>query len=865
MVTPIAKILRPVKIEEEMRSSYLDYAMSVIVSRALPDVRDGLKPVQRRILYAMDEMGIRPNTPYRKSARIVGEVLGKYHPHGDSPVYEAMVRMAQDFSMRYPLIDGQGNFGSVDDDPPAAMRYTEARLAALAGELLADIDQETVDFLPNFDDSLNEPVVLPSRVPNLLVNGASGIAVGMATSIPPHSLREVCGAIIHLIDYPDASLGDLMRSVRGPDFPTAGIIIGAREEIQNAYATGHGRVMVRAQAAIEEIRGNRYAIVVTELPYQVNKATLVARIATLAKNHGIEGISEVRDESDRDGMRMVVELRRDAQSLKVLANLYKHTAMQSAFHINMLALVDGQPVVLPLKQTLQHYITFRQEVVRRRSQYELRKAQERAHLLEGLLVALNNLDAVIALIRNAQEVEAARQGLMERFGLSQAQAQGILDMQLRRLAALEQQKIREEHQELAQKIGDLEALLADPQKVLAVVAQETRQVREKFGNPRRTRIEDGDVEQSREELEVQQEVVITLSRRSYVKRIPSDTYNRQRRGGKGVRGMTTRGDDVVEHLLIADTHDTLLFFTNLGKVFSLRGFDIPADTSRTTRGLPMVNLIALGPQERVQAIVAVAPRDDEGDLLFGTRRGEVKRMPLQHLKNIRSSGLIAMNLKAGDELISASRAKGEQHVLLVTEQGQAVRFPVQNLPLRSRTAGSVKGIRLKAGDRVVAMEVVAPEVAPEDILLLLSQQGYGKRTRIRNFPTHNRGGQGVRAFSVNNKTGPLAAVRVVPLDCEEIMVGSARAQVIRINVAEIPILGRITQGVILWRPGKGDHVVSVACVSEGGQETPDPAVDSKPARAARERPAHETNGKGVEPPFQGELPLDSVDGHQPEA
>ena len=885
MVTQIGRIL-PIKIEEEMRSSYLDYAMSVIVARALPDVRDGLKPVQRRILYAMHEMGLAPNTPYRKSARIVGEVMGKFHPHGDSAIYDAMVRMAQPFSMRHVLVDGQGNFGSVDDDPPAAMRYTEARLTALAEEVLVNIEQETVDFAPNFDAALNEPLVLPARFPNLLVNGASGIAVGMATSIPPHNLREVCGALVYLIDHPEASLEELMRQVKGPDFPTGGIMVGGKEGIRSAYATGHGKVTVRAQTTIEELRGNRYAVIVTELPYQVNKATLVARIAELAKDRRIEGISEVRDESDREGMRIVVELRRDGQPQKVLNNLYKHTAMQSAFHINMVALVDGQPVVLSLKQALQHYLVFRQEVVRRRSQFELRKAQERAHLLEGILLALNNLDAVIALIRNAQDVEAARQGLMERFGLTQPQAQAILEIQLRRLAALERQRVMDEHQELVQKIKDLEELLADPQKVLAMVAQETKETREKFGNARRTRITEEDVEQSREELEVQREVVITLSRRQYVKRIPSETYHQQRRGGKGVRGMATREDDVVEHFLITDTHDNLLFFTNLGKVYALRCYDIPADTSRTTRGLPLMNLINLGQQERVQAIVAVAPRDAEGDLIFGTRKGEIKRMPLAHLSNIRSNGLIAMNLKAGDELVSAGRAGPDRQVLLVTEQGQAIRFPAEILPVRSRTAGSVKGIRLKAGDRVIGMAVVESEA----ILLLLSQQGHGKRTRLRNFPTHNRGGQGVRAFNVNKKTGPLAAVKVVPPDCQEVMVGSAKAKVIRIGVAQIPILGRVTQGVILWRPGEGDQVVSVACMSSEDETPPVAATKKKPPTstngntravvgkkpapgpgreakkappAADEKPSPSPNGEATNLPQQGRLPLEE-NGHQPE-
>jgi len=811
MVTQIGRVL-PVKIDEEMRNSYLDYAMSVIVARALPDVRDGLKPVQRRILFAMSQMGIGPATPYRKSARIVGEVMGKFHPHGDSAIYEAMVRMAQDFSMRHALVDGQGNFGSTDDDPPAAMRYTEARLEALANELLANIDQDTVNLIPNFDASTDEPAVLPARFPNLLVNGASGIAVGVATNIPTHNLAEVCDAFLYLIEHPEASLEELMRSIPGPDFPTGGLMVGSREGLLSAYATGHGRVILRAKADIEELRGNRYAVVVTELPYQINKATLVARIAELAKDRRIEGISDIRDESSREGTRMVVELKRDSRPKKVLADLYKHTAMQSVFHINLLALVDGQPVVLSLKQALQHFLVFRQEVVRRRAQYDLGKAQERIHLLDGILIALNNLDAVIALIRNAPDVDAARQGLMVQFSLSQIQAQAILEIQLRRLAALERQRVLDEAQEVQQRIRELEELLADPQKVLAVVAQETRDVRDKYGDPRRTQIVEGELGQSEEEMEPPQEVVITLSRRGYVKRIPSDTYQRQRRGGKGVRGMSTREDDVVEHLLTASTRDVLFFFTNQGRVYPLRCYDLPADTSRTTRGMPIVNLLNMAPQERVQALLAVASEDWAGDLLLGTRRGAVKRMPIQELRHLRGRGLIAINVKAGDEVVSVGRAQEGQEVLLVTQQGQAIRFPVIGVTLHSRLAGSVKGIRLSADDQVVAMEVVDPEAR----LLLLSQQGYGKLTPMRSFPTHRRGGKGVRAMTVNDKTGPLATAKVIK-GGGEIVLGSALAQVIRIDVAEIRILGRGTQGTILWRPAEGDRVVSVARIIPRGQ------------------------------------------------
>ena len=817
MVGRIGNIL-PVNIEEEMRNSYLDYAMSVIVSRALPDVRDGLKPVQRRILHAMQEMGIGPNSQYRKSARIVGEVMGKYHPHGDAPVYEAMVRLAQDWSLRYPLVDGQGNFGSIDNDPAAAMRYTEARLRTIAMQLITDIDQDTVPFAGNFDNSMQEPTVLPSRIPNLLVNGASGIAVGMATNIPPHNLSEVCSGIDYLIKNPAATTDELLKYVKGPDFPTSGSIIGGREGIRDAYATGRGKVVVRATTTIEELRNNRYAVIVSELPYQVNKADLVSRIANLIKDRRLEGASEIRDESDRDGMRIVVELRRDAQPQKVISNLYKHTAMQSAFHINMIALVDGQPQILTMKQALQHYIDFRVDVIRRRSEYQLSRARERAHLLEGLLIALQDIDTVISLIRNADDADAARTSLMTSLDLSREQAQGILDMQLRRLAALESQRIIDEHAELVKTIQDLEALLASQQRVLETVSEETSSLKKQFGDRRRTKILEGPVEQTREDLEIHQQIVVTLSRRQYIKRIPGDTYHQQRRGGKGVRGMTTRDDDIVEQLIVADTHDTLLFFTNLGRVYALRAFDLPPDVSRTTRGVPLVNLIAMSGQERVQALLAVSSLAESGSLLLATRKGQIKRMPLTNLQNIRKSGLIAMKIKADDELVAAQYSTDDQDALMVSRNGQALRFRVDSLPLRSRTAGSIRGLRLKPTDELVSMDVVLPEGS----LLLLSENGYGKLTKLKAFPAHNRGGQGIRAFAVNAKTGPLAAVRIMSGEEKEIMVGSAQAQVIRLDTHEIPTLGRATQGVILWRPAPRDKVISVAFVSEPTEDNKEP-------------------------------------------
>jgi DNA gyrase subunit A len=809
MVGRIGNIV-PVNIEDEMRNSYLDYAMSVIVSRALPDVRDGLKPVQRRILHAMQEMGIGPNSQFRKSARIVGEVMGKYHPHGDAPVYEAMVRLAQDWSLRYPLVEGQGNFGSVDNDPAAAMRYTEARLQTIAMQLIIDIDQDTVPFIGNFDNSMQEPTVLPSRVPNLLVNGASGIAVGMATNIPPHNLSEICSGIDHLIENPAATIEDLLKYIKGPDFPTGGSIVGGSEGIRSAFATGRGKVVVRATATIEELRNNRYAVIVSELPYQINKADLVSRIAGLIKERRLEGASEIRDESDRDGMRIVVELRRDAQPQKVISNLYKRTAMQSAFHINMIALVDGQPQILTIKQALQHYIDFRVDVIRRRSEYQLSRAKDRAHLLEGLLIALQDIDTVISLIRNADDADAARESLMTSLTLSREQAQGILDMQLRRLAALESQRIIDEHEALVKTIQDLEALLASQQRVLETVSEETRALKKQFGDRRRTKIIDGAIEQTREDLEIHQQIVVTLSRRQYIKRIPGDTYHQQRRGGKGVRGMTTRDDDIVEQLIVADTHDTLLFFTNLGRVYALRAFDLPPDVSRTTRGVPLVNLIAMTGQERVQALLAVPSLSESGNLLLATQKGQIKRMPLSSLQNIRKSGVIAMKIKPKDELVTAQYASDDQDALMVSKNGQALRFRIDSLPLRSRTAGSIRGLRLKSDDELVSMDVVLPEGS----LLLLSENGYGKLTKLKAFPTHNRGGQGIRAFAVNAKTGQLAAVRIMSGDEKEIMVGSAQAQVIRLDTHEIPTLGRATQGVILWRPSSRDKVISVAFVSE---------------------------------------------------
>ena len=800
--------VRPVKIEDEMQTSYLDYAMSVIVSRALPDVRDGLKPVQRRILYALNDMGLHYNSPYKKSARIVGEVLGKYHPHGDTAVYDAMVRMAQDFSMRYPLVDGQGNFGSVDNDPPAAMRYTEARLSRIAGEILADIEKDTVDFTPNFDGSLKEPVVLPARLPNLLLNGAAGIAVGMATNIPPHNLVELCDGISYLIDHPEATIDDLIKLIPGPDFPTGGILEG-REGISSAYTTGHGRMVVRAKAHIEEAaKGGRYQIVVTELPYQTNKATLVERIAELAKNKRIDGISEVRDESDREGMRVVIELRREGQAQQILNNLYKHTAMQSSFFANMLALVDGQPKVITLKGALLNYIDFRRQIITRRSRFDLARAKERAHILEGFKIALDNLDAVIATIRRSQTVESARENLMKQFKLSQIQAQAILDMQLRRLAALERKKITDEYTEVLKIIAYLEDLLANPKKIDFLIKDEVGELKSKYGDPRRTEISDEEIRDfSDEDLIPKQPMVVTLSNRGYIKRVATDTYRQQHRGGRGIIGMETKEADTVRQLLVASTHHNLLFFTDRGRVFQLKCYDIPRESSRTARGMPIVNLLSIDTKERVTAVVAITAFSEDKFLVIATSKGEVKKTSLAEFSSVRSSGLIAMDLEQGDELIAARLAGADDHVILITESGQSIKFAVSDLRAASRTSGGVRGIRVAADDRVVAMDVVDPDAH----LFVISAYGFGKRTPLDSYPLQARGGSGVRTFKVVEKTGKVIAASVV-YPRQGLMLISAKGIVIRTTIDDIPIIGRDTQGVSVMKVEPGDKVASFSAL-----------------------------------------------------
>ncbi len=795
-----------VRIEDEMRDSYLDYAMSVIVSRALPDVRDGLKPVQRRILFGMQELGVGPNSSFKKTARIVGEVMGKFHPHGDSAIYDALVRMAQDFTMRYPLVTGQGNFGSIDGDPPAQMRYTEARLAPIASEMIADLDRNTVDFQPNFDDTINEPIVMPSRLPNLLLNGASGIAVGMATNIPPHNLIEICDAVVAVIDNPEISIDALLEIVKGPDFPTAAMIFN-QAEIRQAYATGRGRITMRARMELEESKAGRHQIVVTELPYQTNKATLLERIADMVRSKRIEGISDLRDESDRHGMRVVIELGRTATYQSVRNQLYKHSALQSTFAFNMLALDGGQPKTLNLRDALQAFVNHRREVIRRRSEFDLEKARERAHILEGLLKALENLDAIIKAIRESESADAAKTALQgQPFDLSERQAQAVLDMQLRRLAALERQKIEDEHKQLMELITYLEDLLANPYKIDGLIKDDCAELKEKYGDARRTQIVRQAVEDiSEEDLVPHQQVVVTISERGYMKRVPLDTYRVQRRGGRGVTGMTTREEDAVRHLLVCDTHDGLLLFTRGGKVYQLKGFEVP-EGSRTARGIPVANLVEMQSDDRVTAVVVVKDFSRDSMLLV-TDAGEVKRTPLNHFESVRRNGLIAMNLAEGDWLVSARAARAEDDVIIVASDGQAMRFNVGILRVASRTSGGVRGIRLKGDARVIATVIDSDG----DDMLVVSEKGLGKRTPITEYPSKGRGGGGVITFRVSSRSGALAVARAVRPEQELILV-SAEGIVMRCRADTISQQGRSTQGVQVMNVGATDKVAALAVI-----------------------------------------------------
>ncbi len=800
-------IIRPIRIVDEMRNSYVDYAMSVNVARAIPDIRDGLKPVQRRILYAMSELNLTAGNPYKKSATVVGEVMGKYHPHGDGPIYDALVRMAQDFAMRYTLIDGQGNFGSIDNDPPAAMRYTECRLTAIAGELLADIEKNTVDFRPNFDDNRQEPIVVPARVPNLLINGASGIGVSLATNIPPHNLGEVLDAVVALIDNPELSPDEISDIIKGPDFPTGGIIFG-RQAIKQAYSEGRGRIVVRARTHVEESRSGRAQIIVTEVPFQVNKAALVARIAELVKAKKIDGISDLRDESDRHGMRVVIELGRGGQAQQVLNALYKHTSMQTSFAVNLLALVDLEPRTIRLKTALEHYVDFRREVIRRRSEFDLEKARERAHILEGLLKAIANLSAVIRAIRESASAEAARTRLMERpFSLSERQAQAVLDMQLRRLAALERQKLEDEYAEIIQQINYLEDLLANPRKIDFLIKDEAKEVRDKYGDPRKTQIVEQEVEEfSEEDLIPHQQIAITLTNRGYIKRLPVETYRSQRRGGRGITGMAVREADAIRRLIVADTHDYLLFFTDRGRVFQLRSHEVP-DSSRQARGTPLVNLIEIDNGELVTAVVATASFDKDF-MLLATKKGEVKKTPLPEFASVRRAGLIAMDLEDGDELVFARLAHETDDVLMVSALGKAVRFTVSELRSASRASGGVRGMRLTdRTDTIVGMEAVVPGM----MLLTVSERGLGKRTAVEEYPRHARGGQGVLTHNVTSRTGRIVAARLVT-PMMELMVSTENGIVMRTTVESISVVGRSTQGVHVINVGPGDRVASVALI-----------------------------------------------------
>lgn len=802
--------IQSVDIDEQMRSAYIDYAMSVIVSRALPDARDGLKPVHRRILYAMHDLGIRANSSFKKSARIVGEVLGKYHPHGDVSVYDSMARMAQDFSMRYMLIDGQGNFGSVDGDPPAAMRYTEARISALAEEMLVDIDKNTVNFADNFDGSLQEPTVLPSRFPNLLLNGSSGIAVGMATSIPPHNLKELSGAINYLIEHydqmDDVTVDDLMKFVPGPDFPTGGIIVG-HESIRQTYSTGRGKLVVRGQAHIEELKGGRYQIIITEIPYQVNKTTLIERIADLVREGRIDQISDLRDESDRDGMSIVIELKRGAQPRQVLNQLYKYTPLQSTFSVHLLALVNNEPRVLSLKRALHIYLEHREQIITRRSQYELDKARGRQHILDGLLIALANLDDVIQTIRQAPDVETAKEHLITRFKLSEVQAQAILEMQLRRLAALERQKIEAEHAEILKRIAYLEDLLTHPEKILSVIQADLKEMSEKYGDERRTHITAEAHEELRDEdLVADEPVLITITQRGYIKRVALNLYRTQGRGGRGVTGQAVKEEDSITMLIPARTLQTLLFFSDRGKVYSEKVYQLP-DAGRTGTGVPIVNTLALDAGERITEAIAVPEFNSTTFCTMATAKGRIKRVPLSEFSAVRPSGLIAMGLDNGDELGWVRLTSGSQDIILVTANGQAVRFNEKEIRSMGRQASGVTGIKLKGKDRLASMEVVEPDA----YLLLVTSLGYGKRCSLDEYPSKSRATSGVKTIDNKSiaKTGEVVSARIVREE-DEITTISTNGIMLRLKAKDISVMGRATRGVRLMDLGKGDTVASLA-------------------------------------------------------
>jgi DNA gyrase subunit A len=809
--------VKEINISQEMRTSFLDYAMSVIVSRALPDVRDGLKPVHRRILYAMHDLGIHADKPYKKSARIVGDVIGKYHPHGDSAVYETMVRMAQDFNQRYMLVDGHGNFGSVDGDSAAAMRYTESRMSKISMELLRDINKDTIDYQDNYDGEEREPVVLPARFPNLLVNGTTGIAVGMATNIPPHQLGEVIDGLLALSKDPDITIQELMDFIPGPDFPTAGLILG-RSGIRKAYETGRGSITLRAKVEIEQKSNGKEVIIVKEIPYQVNKARLIEKIAELARDKKIEGITDLRDESDRKGMRIVIEVRKDANAHVLLNNLYKQTALQTTYGINMLALVDGHPRVLNIKQCLQYYLEHQQVVIRRRTEFELRKAEARAHILEGLRIALDHIDEVINLIRSSQTTDIAREGLMTTFGLSEKQAQAILDMRLQRLTGLEREKIEDEYQNLMKLIAELKAILADEEKVLEIIREELLEVKERFNDERRTEIVTAGLEVIEDEdLIPRENIVVTITHNGYVKRLPVSTYRAQKRGGRGVQGMGTNEDDFVEHLITTSTHDTILFFTNKGKVYRAKGYEIP-EFSRTAKGLPIINLLEVDKGEWVNAIIPVQEFVDDWFLFFTTKEGISKRSPLSSFAHIRNNGLIALNLREGDELISVRLTDGNKEIIIGTKNGMLIRFPETDVRSMGRTATEVKGISIDhEKDEVIGMEVLEED---SDILIV-TKNGYGKRTPAEEYRIQGRGGKGIKTCNITDKNGDLVAMKAVTGE-EDLMIITTGGVIIRMAVNDISTMGRNTQGVRLIRLNESDNeFVSTVAKVEKEEENGD--------------------------------------------
>ena len=861
-MSELKSIIHPTSIEHEMRTSFIDYAMSVIISRALPNVRDGLKPVHRRILYAMYGLKNSYSQPYKKSARIVGDVIGKYHPHGDSAVYDALVRMAQEFSMRYMLADGQGNFGSIDGDPAAAMRYTEVRMARMGGEMLADIDKETVPWAPNYDEKEMEPEILPTRVPALLINGAQGIAVGMATSIPPHNLAEVLDATIALIRNPEIGIAELMQFIPGPDFPTAGMIHG-REGILKAYKTGRGHVIMRGRACVEEgEKGRRTAIIISELPYQVNKAKLVEKIALLVKEKKLEGIADLRDESDRQGIRVVVELKRDIVGEVVLNRLYKLTQLQDTFGVNMLAIVDGQPRTLTLREMIKHFIEHRRDVVTKRSVFELREARSRAHILEGLKIALDNIDEVIKLIRAAPSPAAAKEGLQERFGLSAIQSQAILDMRLQRLTGLERDKILAELAEVMARIAYLEGILGDRDKLMEVVVGEMEEVRERYADDRRTEILDATGEIGIEDLIAEEDMVVTVTHSGYIKRTSIDTYRAQRRGGRGVKGVGTKDDDFVRELFVANTHDLILLFTNTGRVYCKKVWEVPPG-GRTSRGRAIVNMLDLRKGESVHQLLAIKQFEEGRFVLAATRRGVVKKTRLMDYVNVRATGIIAIDLEDGDELIDVRLTDGENHVMLSTRQGMAIRFPEENVRAMGRVARGVRGIKLRDGDHVVQMAVLSPD--SEDNVVTVCEHGYGKRTAASEFPAQKRGGLGLIGIKTTDRNGNVAGTQVVT-DEHELMIITTGGKVIRMSLADISVIGRNTQGVRLIRLDKKEKVVAVERLAEeedgedeevGEGEDQEPGAENREPGTENQEPETENQEPGAGDPDEEESDEDA--------